>query len=75
MVIWISIVIIVLVLYFGIYYLYDEYKTDIKEIKEDYNNLEKKYVDLNGKYEIMKQLVNFLYDEVEGGEKKWKHLE
>jgi len=70
MVIWISIVIIVLVLYFGIYYLYDEYKTDIKEIKEDYNNLEKKYVDLNGKYEIMKQLVNFLYDEVEGGEKK-----
>jgi len=70
MVIWISIVIIVLVLYFGIYYLYDEYKNDIKEIKEDYNNLEKKYVDLNGKYEIMKQLVNFLYDEVEGGEKK-----
>ena len=69
MIIWISIVIIVLVLYFGIYYLYDEYKTNIKEIKEDYNNLEKKYVDLNSQYEILKQLINFLYDEVEGGNK------
>lgn len=72
--IWVISVIIVLIfaMYKCIKWIYDQYKDEIYNIDEQIININKEIGDLRYSIKIQKQLINYLYDEIEGGKKNGK---
>lgn len=73
MVILISLVLII-ILYYGIRWLYHEYKKDLNDLEKQNNNLQKEINELKRCNMINRQMINWLCDKVANYKLKTKKV-
>ena len=67
MILGISILIIIIGIYYLLDWLYQRYKNDLKELDDQRIELQLQIRTLNDKIKVQEQLINWLYDNMEGG--------
>ena len=72
MILGISILIIIIGIYYLLDWLYQRYKSDLKELDDQRIELQLQIRTLNDKIKVQEQLINWLYDNIDGGKKNGK---
>lgn len=62
--VWLISIILVIILYLGIYWLYNRYKEDIIGVDKQIAYIQKKISEMKRKEMINAKLINWLYDEL-----------